>query len=57
MSHDHPLEIYDRHFVHNQHIKDEIKLLLSCKVPVCLINKTINDKYNQKIRYSDVYRL
>ena len=57
MHHDHPLEIYDRHYIANEPIMNEIKLLLDCKVPVCLIFNTINKKFQQKIRYADIYRM
>ena len=43
--------------MHNEPIMKEIKLLLDCKVPVCLIYNTINKKFQQKIRYADVYRI
>ena len=57
MHHDHPLEIYDRHYISNEPILNEIKLLLECKVPVWLIFNTINKKFQQKIRYADFYRM
>lgn len=57
MHHDHPLEIYDRHFMRNGPIMEEIKLLASCKVPVCTIYNLVNKKFRQKIRYADVYKV
>jgi hypothetical protein len=57
MHHDHPLEIWDRHFMENGPIMEEIELLVKWKVPVWMIHKTINNKFQQKIRYADMYRI
>lgn len=57
MTHNHPLDIKQRHYTHNELIQREIKMYLSCGLQVPHIRSIINHKFNANLRYSDIYTL
>lgn len=57
MSHNHPLDIKERHFTHNPLIQREIRGLMESKAPVGVIRNIINNKFNATLEYSDIYPL
>ncbi|CAI2385530.1 unnamed protein product [Moneuplotes crassus] len=55
MIHNHPLDVKERHYTHNELIQREVKMLLNSHIPVANIRNILNTKFNATLRYSDIY--
>ena len=55
MTHNHPLDIKETHYTHNQLIQREVKMYLNWHLSVANIRNIINHKFNANVRYSDIY--